>query len=543
MTRGLLVWSVALASTLYGLTALAGERLVFGSFARADNASSFARLLSQKLDAPVSVEPAPNQALTDRTDGNTAAPMYRVVSRIFPEPSAAIPGSTASQRLLARATAQGYQPWFWRGLSEAAPRPAPERADAIPAMPATRTGPGAIAQLSPRQSITTRTEFDLGLQTRSYAQAGQHDQSRWQLSASGQFDWFRSWGGDRHALTVTPFFRLDSEDDERTHFDLREGFYSYIGDRFEWHLGARQVFWGVTEFKHLVDIVNQTDLVENIDGEDKLGQGMVQLSLSRDWGVLDLYLLAGNRERTFPGEQGRLRFGLPVAVDDARFESSAGRQRLDGAIRWSHYAGPLSWGLHHFSGTSRDPLLLLSTPTGTTDFELVPYYQVIDQTGVDAQLLLGDWAWKLEAITRSGDGDRYGAANLGVERTLVGVFGSRADLGVVLEYLFDERGDDAHNTLFERDLAVGARWAFNDAADSQALLGVIWDTRTDEYVVSLEASRQLGQDWQLLIEGRAFAGAPTLDGAAQLAAFVDGSAKSAFLQRDDFLQLELRRFF
>ena len=41
----------------------------------------------------------------------------------------------------------------------------------------------------------------------------------------------------------------------------------------DWSLsiGLGKVFWGVTEFNHLVDVINQTDLVEGIDGEAKLG--------------------------------------------------------------------------------------------------------------------------------------------------------------------------------------------------------------------------------------------------------------------------------
>ena len=393
-------WVLA-AGTGLACTAQADERLVFGSFARADNAAAYAVLLSERLEAPVSVVPA-----------GVDPRRYRVVSKVFAA-GPVEPAESGSQGLFERAVGQGLQPWFWRDVPQAHAQQSQLRlvkAD-VPESTQAPAAQGALTQAPFSPGATHRTEFDLGLQTRAFARRGLSDQSLWQVSASGEFNWFRAWGADRHSLTVSPFFRIDSEDSERSHVDLREGYYSYIGDRFEWHLGARQVFWGVTEFNHLVDIINQTDLIENIDGEDKLGQGMVQLSLSRDWGVLDLYLLTGNRERTFPGRDGRLRFAIPIAMDDAQFESGAGRQRLDGAVRWSHYAGPLSWGLHHFSGTSRDPLLQLSALTAS-GAQLVPYYQIIDQTGIDGQLLLGDWAWKLEAITRSGDGDRYAACLL-----------------------------------------------------------------------------------------------------------------------------------
>lgn len=544
--------ALLLLGSLWPLSSSAGERLVFGSFHKEANARAFARLLSGEFNTDISVA-------TVRSEDISGALLirHRVVTAL------AADGALAALR--ERAELAGRKTWYWRTDEDV---PLAEQPQDAPEHPAAAENASPVPVIAPRLQrqptlepksdqpaaqpqgragaarhvAHTRTEFDLGLQSRAYAHSGQARQSRWQLSASGQLDWFRESANQRHSVTVSPFFRIDGEDDERTHVDLREGYYSYIGDRFEVHAGARQIFWGVTEFKHLVDVLNQTDLVENIDGEDKLGQPLLQLSLSRNWGVLDLFVLGGHRQRTFPGDNGRLRFALPVNTDDAEYASSDEERRIDGAIRWSHYAGPLSWGLYHFSGTNRDPLLLPRLrPDG--DAELLPYYTVIDQSGLEAQLIAGDWAFKLETISRSGDGDRYTAANLGFERTLVGVLGSRTDLGLVVEYLFDDRGDGAHSTVFERDLAVGTRWAFNDAASTEALLGVIWDTETDEYVVSLEASRQFGQYWQFALEGRAFAGAPRLSATQQLQAFADGSAKTSFLQRDDFLQLELTRYF
>ena len=51
-------------------------------------------------------------------------------------------------------------------------------------------------------------------------------------------------------------------------------------------MGIDKVFWGVIESRHLVDYINQTDGVEDVDGEDKLGQPMINLGLQRDWGDL-----------------------------------------------------------------------------------------------------------------------------------------------------------------------------------------------------------------------------------------------------------------
>ena len=174
---------------------------------------------------------------------------------------------------------------------------------------------------------------------------------------------------------------------------------------------------------------------------------------------------------------------------------------------------------------------------------LIPYYPVINQTGVDAQAILGDWALKLEGFHRSGFGDSYHAFNVGVERTLVGVLGSQADLGLVAEFMYDERGDAAFNTLFERDIALGGRFALNDFANTQALFGIIFDTERSEYAVSLEASRELTETWTLILEGRVFAGGETWERNNPLTLLADPDYKSAWLQQDDYLQIEFKKFF
>ncbi|MCD6388437.1 MAG: hypothetical protein J7L69_03410, partial [Desulfobulbaceae bacterium] len=131
------------------------------------------------------------------------------------------------------------------------------------------------------------------------------------------------------SFIIAPFFRLDSADDERTHADVREANFLYLAESWEMRMGVGKVFWGATEFVHLVDIINQTDLVEALDGEEKLGQPMIQLSIPRDWGTVDTFILPWFRERTYPGKKGRLRFPLEVDTDKVKYESGSEENHLD----------------------------------------------------------------------------------------------------------------------------------------------------------------------------------------------------------------------
>jgi hypothetical protein len=326
-----------------------------------------------------------------------------------------------------------------------------------------------------------------------------------QGSGTGSFvavpEWYNQWNDRNDSLNVKLFARYDSLDDERSHVDIRELYWQHVGSDWEFTLGINKIFWGVTESQHLVDIINQTDLVEAPDGEEKLGQGMAHLALLRDWGVLDLFVLPGFRPRTFAGNDGRLR-SIPVTDgDEDHYTSSDGKDHVDGAIRWSHYIGDLSFGLSWFRGTSRDPSLILNQNSQ----QLEPLYNQIDQYGLDAQYIVGDWLWKFEGIHRenrdstSGSED-FTATTAGFEYTWVGFAGNLWDLGLLTEYSHDSRGTGA--APLQDDIFLGGRWSFNDAATSEILFGAIQDMEDgDSRSVFVEASTRIGNATRILIEG------------------------------------------
>ncbi len=300
------------------------------------------------------------------------------------------------------------------------------------------------------------------------------------------------------SFTCIPFLRLDSADSERTHFDIRELNYLWLSDNWELRIGISTVFWGVTEFYHLVDIINQTDGVEAIDGEDKLGQPIIHLSVPGDWGTVDLFIMPWFRERTFVGRSGRLRVNPPVATDQAIYEHADGQHHLDLALRYSHSLGVMDFGIYHFAGTGREPSLLPGLNNQGLP-ALIPFYRQIDQTGVDLQLVAGQWLWKLEAIYHSGQGKDFFATTGGFEYTFVGAAGSAMDVGILGEFAYDERESTA-TTPFNNDVMAGLRLAVNDAASTEMLAGLIHDLDNSSRIFTLEASRRFGDRWKGVVE-------------------------------------------
>jgi len=105
----------------------------------------------------------------------------------------------------------------------------------------------------------------------------------------------------------------------------------------------------------------------------------------------------------------------------------------------------------------------------------------------------------------------------------------RMDLGIVSEFLWDERQENAGHP-FQRDLLLGLRFALNDEASTDALFGVIQDLDGGATSVSLEASRRIGDSFRLGVEARHFANTD------------DDPALTAF-ENESFLRLELAYYF
>ncbi len=368
----------------------------------------------------------------------------------------------------------------------------------------------------------------VGVESRTFWEdkrfAVQHDGGVASLTLQPEIYW-RS-GDGRQRASLVAFGRLDADDDERSHGDLREAYWGYEADSWDLRAGIATVFWGVAESRHLVDVVNQTDLVEDIDMEAKLGQPMLNLNVQRGFGRFELYYLPVFRERTFPGSEGRLRVPVPIDVDGARYESPHADRSDDFALRFSHYVGDVDFGLYVFDGTSREPRFEVD---GAGE-RLLPVYDQMTQVGLDVQYTRDAWLWKLEAIHRRTQHATFDAAVGGFEYTFFGVADRAADLGVLVEYLYDDRGADAPPTPFEDDVFLGARLAFNDASDTSVLAGAVIDATTRERFVNIEAERRVGENVVAELRLRAFSSAAPGD---RLYAFAS----------DDYVELRLDWFY
>jgi hypothetical protein len=376
--------------------------------------------------------------------------------------------------------------------------------------------------ISPIKTIADNLDLDgsIAFETRLFTQSsrhpGQNDSNVYSLYLQPELryeaiDW---------RLNMVPFYRFDNIDDERSHFDIRELSWRFFSNQWEVLIGIDRVFWGVTESRHLVDVINQTDLVENINQESKLGQPMLRLNWMTDWGDISAFVLPIFRERTFPGSDGRLRTALPVSSDDAEYDSNREHKHIDLALRYSNVLGNWDVGAYYFRGTDREPRLLIDDNRQA----LIPYYALITQLGADVQLTAEAWLWKLETIVRQGQGKTFAAAVGGFEYTWYQISDSSSDLGLILELLYDGRDDSAPPTLLDRDIFLGLRLGLNDIDSSELLFGMFYDLDKQQYLYKLEGSRRLTQHLSVEVEAWIFD---------------DSDSHPIDFSQDDYAQLQL----
>lgn len=372
---------------------------------------------------------------------------------------------------------------------------------------------------------------DSAVEFRYYPQQARYPfQSDSQASVYLQPELYMDWNNGDDSIVFVPYVRFDQQDNERSHADIRELMWLHVGDNWELRTGIGKVFWGQTESLHLVDVINQTDGVESVDGEDKLGQPMLNLSLIRDWGTTSIFVLPYFRERTFAGMDGRLRPPFDVLQDDALYESGAEQSHLDWAIRWQHSVGDWELGLSYFDGTSREPDFVQQTFFNEQPPVLLPYYAQMQQTGIDVLAAIDAWLLKFEGIYRDTVNESFWAMVGGFEYTSIGVFESIFDLGWLVEYQFDQR-ESSFWASGQRDLMLGSRLVFNDIDGTEVLLGLVQDLDTSaSRSAFIEASSRINDQWKWRLEAYLFSS--------------DAPPDPLYLfRRDDHVQLAIEYYF
>lgn len=334
------------------------------------------------------------------------------------------------------------------------------------------------------------------------------------------------WTTNNHSITFEGFARYDPNGNSRTHWDIREFYYQTYNNNWEFNFGIKRYFWGKLETVHLVDVINQVDFLEGLDGDEKLGQPILEAIYSSSIGDFSLIAMPYFRTIDFGNQAGRPRTPEVITDEQISYGSELEKWHPSFALRWSHFIGDLDVGLHYFYGNAREPLILFNA----NGFGL--QYPVVNQAGIDAQLIVNNMLLKLESMYRAGDFenlDNIFTLGAGVEYTFGNVNRKGLDIGILAEYLYDNRRELSFSSL-DNDLFIGSRIALNNEASTELIFGVFKDLSKSSFIGRAEASQRLPKDFKLSLN-------------IQFFAKVDPSEFVYLFRNDSNVEVEVIKFF
>ncbi len=372
--------------------------------------------------------------------------------------------------------------------------------------------------------------------------------------------------------------------DERTgvsHLDVTKAYVAGEIGKVRWLLGSDVVFWGVTESYNPVNIINQRGSFADVANDDRLGQPMLKLSFdTATLGTFSAMALLDFREQTYGEAPERFRLNATPDASRTIFESD---NRIDLALRNTNTIslanGSLDYGISLFSGRDRSPVYLPgcslrketvsestcaavnaevqaayeglklsdgnnyirqvfdASNTGTQNFLLagdsvgaVPYYQDMQQIGLELAYATGDWQLKFEGAQRFTERDNYFSGVVGAEYSFGSLFGLDGSLSAAAEYIYDDRSVFQPVTFLDDDVFAALRYDFDNVADTQITLSGLYDVNTDGKLVNLKISTRLS-------------GNARIEFSSTFIESDDLNDPLSSLDEDDFFEVNLTYFF
>jgi hypothetical protein len=319
--------------------------------------------------------------------------------------------------------------------------------------------------------------------------------------------------------------RLDRYDQRRSVLVFEEAWAQLGLERLRLRAGVDLVNWTATEAFHPADVINARNLDSDLENFEKVGEPMVALQL-RLFSSTTVQVLAMPHRTApvFASPASRLSFAPGIDLQGSRRMIDR-----DGALtdsRWGPQAaialrqvlGNADLTLHALEHLDRSQPLVRVDPLTFTPLLI---FQTVRQLGGTYQQALGPLVLKLEGAYRRfvAPRDPLPGVALGSPESAAESAAGQPDhgqLAVGLEYGVSHQGgsestfllegqavlgvDDAtlRSTLsvFQRDVLVGYRFAFNDEAGKELMVGAIFDTeRSGESLVMLSYQQRLGETW------------------------------------------------
>ncbi len=374
------------------------------------------------------------------------------------------------------------------------------------------------AELESRGYLGSETRVFLPDDDDRTKEAGVSAAARLQVDASGDSPF---------AARLRVFTRHDSLDRDRSVLFAEEAWAEWRGGLLRLRVGVDMITWTALEAFHPADVLNSRNFDSNVENFEKIGEPMAALRLRLGQGDVAVYALPVFGGARLPSPNSRLSLGPPgVPLGAALYSDRQGNITEDRfGVQWAARAtqtiGDADVGVHVLQHTDRlRPLVLMNPATG----DVQPLYQYATEIGWTYSHILGAVIGKFEGVHRRytaiDDMTTYGPLpNRNATTLAAGIeYGMAHESGSESTFLMEGQivlgPDKAMRRLlefFQRDVLVGYRLAFNDAASRTAMVGVMVDLeRPQEFLISTTYGQRVGETWSV-DAGLRFLRLPPLD--------------------------------
>jgi hypothetical protein len=370
---------------------------------------------------------------------------------------------------------------------------------------------------------------------------------------AGRLEVDHSWKDLQSRMQV--FSRVDRMDSSRERLNIEELYTQWVREKWVWFAGYKTLNWSTAEAFHPTDVINSRNFDGPFENAEKLGELMLGGQFFSEYVNLWAFYMPTLARPQLPEQTNRLSFApqIPgIQVNPLEFVDNNGeiRETDDFVQQWAvRMQIPIeSWEfnfywVHHYDRTDFANLVSLN------DFSNNVLMSEVDHYAFAFQYVWESWIFKSENAYRDFQENTFIPS---LNNTLV-----RRDYGIsslAIEYLMSHsNGSDTTFILefqeiygvekelrylinpFQRDMLIGARYAYNDAYGKEIFVGLIGDLeRGRELLASASYTQRLSDVWKIKVAAR-YIDAPQTS-------FIDLTGLRP-LNNDHQLDINLSRFF
>lgn len=355
---------------------------------------------------------------------------------------------------------------------------------------------------------------DLSLKGEIASESRFFDDDNWQVTQdinSGLFGRLDlSYGSGPWKTALRGYGRWDATDSDRNFASFEEAWVAYRTSKWHFRAGYQMLNWSATEAFHPADSINARNWDSRVENPEKRGEPMVSLARQMARGELTAYWMSFSTPNHMPSQASRLNFAAGQAWSGTRYldhdgSLSKSERSNQWGLRYTVNIGDGDLALHYLDHRERQQF---GVAFDTSTNSLHPLLFEVREWGLTHQHVIDAWVLKIEAAYKDYPRQDLAPGILDQTQTAFGVeYGWITGSGASATVLFEgqtllglNKTNRAAASLFQRDVLLGYRHAFNDIKSREVLVSLIVDLeRQTELLFNAQYAQRINDVFSLTI--------------------------------------------